>query len=116
MTTNPIFSNNLGNESSEKEQLFRLAIAEVFSTLDIELKSVLTQRQMVALVRLKVFALRFKSPMAETVYQGLIKTAVSTDVKGGRGRRDLTDVLKALINQDDQGDKKTQGLMRRILR
>lgn len=103
------------DESTDREKLIQAVVKEVFSTLNMRLKSILTTKQMVQMVRLEAYAEHFNSPLAKYVHQAILESTVSTDAKGGRGRGDLVETLKAIVSQDSPTVDKNKSLMQKLL-
>lgn len=89
----------------------------VFGVENMRLRSVLTNKQLVALVRLQVYADTYGSANAQMLVHALQEYAVSTAQKGGTGRKNLVDIMQALRTTvgAEMMDEKRQGLRQRLL-
>lgn len=75
-----------------KDELQLKIIDEVFSKTDIQLKTDLTSRQIVAFARAKLYYEKYKVPLISILIQDMSEWLVSKDRKG---RKEFTDIAKA---------------------
>lgn len=84
------------------------AVESVFDTLNMNVKSVLDTRHIIALVRGRVFAKKYNSKLMELLCQQLLEMRVSLK---GRGRKDLLATLQSAMRSEERErhlDEKTK--------
>jgi len=85
----PIQSESIPSPTAHLERL----LEEVYSTKNINLKTDLTDRTIIALVQLDAFAQKFNSPLAKLVSKNFKELSVS---KKRKGRSEFVQVSRAM--------------------
>ncbi len=75
----------------------RDVIDGMMSTKGMEVRSVLTSKHEIALIRISMFGEKYDSPLAKFLYSHLLELRVSHD---GQGRKDLVAAMKAAVSHD----------------
>lgn len=110
MTTEPSTDRMFEDSGEEKNDLLA-AVASIFDETGIEMKSVLSQRQVVRLAVAKKFANNYNVPVLDDLCDLLMMLKVS---QKGTGRRDLRTVLSSKFRRLDEsadGERKTRRLL-----
>lgn len=82
--------------SDENVSGIKDAVMAVFDTLDMNVKSVLDNKHIIALVRGRIFADRYNSAITSLLCQQLLEMRVSLK---GRGRKDMVTALEASMHR-----------------
>ena len=98
------------NKEEVREELTLKVIDEVFSTKDIEVKTELSDRQIIQFTRGPMFHSIFGSPRMLQLVNTLAIYSVS---KGRKGRKEFTDIAKS-INSFDSSMPEELGIRKRL--
>lgn len=116
--TTPFILGDFHNKETEpdevkeeiREELTLKVIDEVFSTKDIEVKTELSDRQIIQFTRGHMFHSIFGSPRMLQLVNTLAVYSVS---KGRKGRKEFTDIAKS-INSYDSAMPEELGIRKRL--
>jgi len=98
------------DRSDGRKKDIEAIVNAIFSKIAPEQKSVLSDEQVIHLVRGMIFAERYKSKIMRALVEHVLETRVSID---GRGRNDLVKALQATILASQ--DETTRGLREKLL-
>lgn len=107
-----LFRANANNKQSDKALEFKAAVEALYSKISLNMKSVLNDRQVLAMTRALIFADRYKSPTMLLAVNDLLELSISkVSEKGstGSGRFDLREVLKSMIGNRNETDAAALG-------
>lgn len=88
-------------EQDSQQVTMEKALDELFSKKQIELKSDISQRQVIALARGLIFAKKYKSKNMEGLINNILELSVS---KKRKGRQEFVKVVQSGNNNQDQED------------
>jgi hypothetical protein len=87
-------------------------VEAIFSDQRINLKSQLTQTQVIAIARAMVFAERYDSNILRDFVASLLELQVSLNA---RGRDDLRDVFRSIVNRPAEANAEATSLRKKFL-
>lgn len=109
----PNASSTLSRNDRDTDTLQVAAVVEqVFSTMTMEMKSILTPDQIYHVARLLIFAEKHQSGMAAKIAMVLMELKVS---EKGYGRRDMREVLMALLQRESTQAVDQKNLFQRLI-
>ena len=89
---------------SSAVEIFAKATEEVYSTENIELKTELTDRQIIAFSRAKVFANRYGCSLLNELVDNLSIYSVS---RGRKGRKEFENIAKANLGMSQEDEARS---------
>lgn len=104
-------SKNDSDQGESNREILLKVIEEVYSTKDIEVKAQINERQQMAFAKVKLFAALFDVPELTSFINDLAIYSVSL---GRQGRKEFTDIAKAL-NTHQEMETEESGRIARLL-